>query len=259
MRYFAGTALMTSFGEAAKLESLRWNVALDLGSIPRLSEEQQRVGFGGFKDEDLNKSPLFGRLRAALGLPYDWVAEIGYTPPLEIHGSRARNLFALAVGRRLLETDAWTLSMRAVGQTGEVEGDITCPERIAGMSDPRHNPYGCRAPSRDVFSIDYYGGDATLAWDAGGGWKWHASTGIARTRLAVQVDALVFTRNDRSRLSSNGNLAWVAIGVWRGFDVHWGVGAELLYVPLDVRRPPNFSLEKDPVTSVRVQLRYSPD
>ena len=32
MRYFAGTTLMTSFGETARLAPWRWNAALDLGT-----------------------------------------------------------------------------------------------------------------------------------------------------------------------------------------------------------------------------------
>ena len=258
MRYFAGTTLMTSFGETAKVAPWRWNAALDVGSIPRLSDAQQRVGFGGFKSEDLNKSPVFGRLRLGLGLPDEWVAELGYTPPLEIDGSRARNLVALAIGRRLLESDAITLSVRAIGQVGAVQGDITCPARLAGVTDPGRNPYGCQAPSQDRFTTNYFGIDATLGGDAGG-WKWHAGGGIARTRLSVQVDALVFTSNDRSRLSSNGNLPWFTIGVRHDFNPQWSLAAELLYVPLDVRRPPDFSPDKDPLTSMRVQLRYSAD
>jgi hypothetical protein len=258
MRYFAGTTLMTSFGETARLAPGRWNVALEAGSIPRLSEEQQRVGFGGFKNEDLNKSPLVGRLRLALGLPYDWVAELGYTPPLEIDGSRARNLVALAVGRRLLESEGITLSARALGQVGKVQGDITCPARLAGVADPGQNPYGCQAPSNDTFTTNYYGVDGTLSWNVGD-WKWYGSAGIARTHLAVQVDAQVYTTRDRSRLTSNGNLPWLTAGVRHDFGPQWSVGVELLYVPLDVRRPPDFSLDKDPLYSVRLQLRYAPD
>ena len=122
MRYFAGTTLMTSFGEGARLAPWQWSAALEGGHIPRLSDAQQRVGFGGFKNEDLNKSPVFGRLRLALGLPDGWVAELGYTPPLEIAGSQSRNVLALAIGRRLFESDALSLSMRALGQVGKVRG-----------------------------------------------------------------------------------------------------------------------------------------
>jgi len=256
MRYFAGTTLMTSFGDTARLAPWRWNIAFDVGSIPRLSEAQQRVGFGGFKNEDLNKSPVFGRLRLALSLPYDWVAELGYTPPLEIAGTRARNVVALAMGRRLFERDAFTLSMRALGQIGKVQGDITCPARVASVADPLINPYGCREPSQDTFTTNYYGIDATVGW-AAGDWKWHAGAGIARTQLSVQVDALVAASHDRSRLISDGTLPWFTIGVRHDFNPQWSLGAELLYVPLDVRRPPDFSRANDPLTSVRVQLRYA--
>jgi hypothetical protein len=258
MRYFAGTTLMTSFGETAKLAPWRWSAALDLGTIPRLSEAQQQVGFGGFKNEDLNKSPVIGRLRLALGLPYDWVAELGYTPPLEIDGARPRNLVAMAIGRQLLESDAFTFSMRGLGQVGKVQGDITCPARLAGVADPVQNPYGCQAPSQDTFTTNYYGIDAILGWDTDD-WRWYASAGIARTQLSVQVNAQVFNVNDRSRLTSNANLAWFTVGVRHDFDPHWSVGVELLYVPLDVRRPPEFALAQDPLTSLRVQLRYSAD
>jgi hypothetical protein len=258
MRYFTGTTLLTSFGETARLAPWRWNVAADLGNIPQLSASQQRVVFGAFQDGDLNKSPIFGRLRAAVGLPYDWVAEVAYTPPLEIDGARPRNVFAGAIGRRIFDENAFTLSLRAVGQVGKVRGDITCPARVAGVTDPVLNPYGCQAPSSDAFNTDYWGGDATLGWNTGE-WRWHASAGLVRTRLSVQVDALVFQLRDRSHLASDGMLRWFAIGTRYALDPHWSVAAEFLRVPLNVRRPPAFATEADPLNSVRVQLRYTID
>ncbi len=256
MRYMAGTSLMTSFGDTSPLAPWRWNVAFDLGSIPRLSDAQQRAGFGGTKSEDLNKSPVIGRLRLALSLPFDAVAELGYTPPLEIAGARARNVFALAIGRRMFDNDGFTISMRLLGQVGKVQGDITCPARLAGVTDPLQNPYACRAPSEDTFTANYYGIDATAGWNAGE-WTWYAGAGVARTRLAVQVDALVAATRDRSRLTSDGSLPWLTIGVRHDLDPRWSLAAELLHVPLDVRRPPDFARASDPLTSVRVQLRYS--
>jgi hypothetical protein len=258
MRYFAGATLMTSFGDVPKVAPWQWSAAVDLGAIPHLSEAQQRVGFGGFKNEDLNKSPVFGRLRLALGLPQGWIAELGYTPPLQIDGSRPRNLVALAAGRRLLESDGFTLSLRALGQVGNVKGDITCPAHLAGVTDPAQNPYGCRAPSSDTFTTNYYGVDATAGWNDGN-WSWYTSAGIVRTRLSVQVGARVYDIIDRSHLTSNTNLPWFTIGVRHAFDRQWSLGAELLYVPLNVRRPPDFSLDKDPLSSLRLQVRYSGD
>lgn len=258
MRYFTGTTLMTSFGGTAKLAAWKWTVALEAGSIPRLSDSQQQVGFGGSKQEDLNKSPVVGRLRLALGLPDGWVAELGYTPPLEIDGSKARNLVALAIGKRLYEQDRLSFSMRALGQVGKVEGDITCPSRLAGVTDPEQNPFACQSPSNDTFTTNYYGMDATLGYDAGD-WKWTASAGIARADLSVQVDANLFGSIDRSRVSSKSTLPWFTIGARHEINPQWSVAAEVLYVPLDVRRPPDFNNDKDPLASVRVQIRYSID
>jgi hypothetical protein len=258
MRYFAGTTLMTSFGETAKLAPWKWNVALEAGNIPRLSDSQQQVGFGGAKQEDLNKSPVFGRLRLSLGLPDGWVAELGYTPPLELDNSRARNLVAVAIGKRLYDQDNLTFSMRALAQAGKVEGDITCPARLAGVTDPEQNPYGCNAASNDTFTTNYYGIDATLGYDAGA-WKWYASAGIVRADLEVQVDAQLFVNADHSRVTSNGNMPWFTLGLRHDFTPQWSLAAEVLYVPLDVRRPPGFNNDKDPLTSFRLQLRYAID
>ena len=258
MRYLAGATLMTSFGELAKPSPWRASIAAELGSIPALSEAQRQVGFAGSKTEDLNKSPAFGRLRLALGLPRDWVAELGYTPPVRIDGAKPRALVAVAAGRRVVESGRFTLSLRALAQSGKVGGDITCPARLAGVTDPVANPYGCRAPSKDVFSSNYHGADATLGW-ATGDWRWHASAGIARTRLAVQVDARVFDVNDRSRLDSRGNLRWFTAGVRRDLGERWSLAAEILYVPLEVRRPSGSASRRDSLGSLRAQLRYVPD
>ena len=216
------------------------------------------MGFGGSKQEDLNKSPVFGRLRLALGLPGDWVAEFGYTPPLQLAGSRARNVFAVAIGGRLIERDALTLSMRALGQLGKVDGDITCPRRATGSFDPATNPFDCQAPSQDAFTANYYGIDATAGWGAGD-WKVYGSAGIVRARLDVQVDAFVALTHDRSRITSNGNLRWLTFGARYGFEPRSSVAVEMLYVPLDVRRPPQAPSVNDPLWSVRGQFRYAFD
>lgn len=253
MRYFAGTTLMTSLGATPRFAPWRGRLAADLGGIPKLDERQRQAGFGGFKEEDFNKAPVFGRLRGALALPGEWVAELGYTPSVEVDGVRARNLVSFALGRRLLEEGRLSLSLRALGQVGKIEGDITCPARLAGNPDPAENPYGCRSPSKDAFTTDHYGADATLGWDAGD-WKWHASAGLARARLSVQVDAEVFTTRDRTKLTSEGNIAWLTAGVRYAFDPKWSVAAEVLHVPLEVKRPPDYAAERDSLTTWRLQL-----
>jgi len=255
MNYVAASSLMTAFGETPALGAWHWGAALDAGYIPRLSEAQQRVGLRGTKLEDLNRSPVFGRLRLILGLPEDFVAEFGYTPPLSIDGTQPLDLVALSIGRRLVESDNFTLSMQIFGQHGRAQGDVTCPARLAGITDPQQNPYGCRAPSNDHIKLNYYGAELTSAWTAER-WHAHASIGDVRTEFAVQVDALTFGVRDRSYLTSRGSMPFVTLGASRDLDAHWNLGVEVLYVPLRVQRELDGPTENDPLTSVRLQLLY---
>ena len=255
MNYVGATTLMTAFGQTPARAAWKWSVALDLGHVPRLTEAQQRVGLHGIKQEDLNKAPAFGRLRLIVGLPGNLVAELGYTPPVSIGGTQPLDLLALAIGRRVIEHDRYALSMRAFGQHGRAHGDITCPAKLADLADPRQNPFGCRAPSDDQIMLNYYGLDVTSSW-ATASWHAHASVGVVRTEFAVQVDAPTFDVRDRSRLAARGALPFAALGASRDLDAHWNLGGELLYVPLRVKRRPDAPRENDPLTSLRLQLRY---
>ncbi|HEY0661318.1 MAG TPA: hypothetical protein VGD21_08395 [Lysobacter sp.] len=258
MNYFAASTFMTAFGESPALAPGDWDAAVELGHIPRLSDRQQRVGFAGFKTEDLNRSPVFGRLRLTVGLPAHWFAEFAYTPPLTIDGAQPHHLVAAAVGRRVIERDGYTLSARIFGQHGEVRGDITCPDELAGVEDRELNPSGCQAASNDRLSLDHYGVELASGW-ATGSWHWHASLGAARTELEVQVDALTYDVRDRSRLVARDVLPFVAVGTGRDIGAHWRLGVEILHVPLTVTRDEDEGREHDPLTSLRVQLRYRSD
>lgn len=256
MNYVGAATLMTAFGATPALAPGHWSGALDAGSIPSLSDEQQRVGFRGSKQEDLNKSPVFGRARVALGLPHGWVAEAGWTPPLSVNGIRTRNLIAVALGRRLLAKDSFSLSARVFGQYGDAEGDITCPEEVAGVADSEINPAGCVAPSRDRIALRHYGADMTAAWETAP-WHGHVTFGVARMEPTVQVDApLIGSVRDRSRLVARDVLPYVAAGGGRDLGGRWRLSFEVLYVPLSVQRDPTREAGNDPLTSLRAQLRY---
>ena len=69
MNYVVASTFLTSFGQTPTIAPWHFVGAAELGHIPRLSESDQRVGFEGVKQEDLNRSPVFGRLRLLLGLP----------------------------------------------------------------------------------------------------------------------------------------------------------------------------------------------
>lgn len=255
MHYFTATSLMTAFGPIPHLAPGRWQVAAELGEVLHLDADQRSVGFNGTKAEDLNKSPVFGRVRGWIGLPGGFVAELGWTPPLTIDGARPRDIFAAAVGRRVVDAYGYTVSLRAFGQHGAVTGDITCPAALAGVQDFVLNPYGCEAPSRDTLQANYYGLEATFA-HMGGAWTWHATGGLVRMENEVQVDALTYGFRDRSRLVSRDDVPYLAAGLGYDLSPSWHVGAEVLYVPLMVLRDPNGSSDNDPLLSFRLQLAY---
>lgn len=255
MNYVVASTTMTAFGATPALAAGDWQIAADLGHVPRLSREQQQVGFGGEKAEDLNKSPVFGRLRFGVGLGAGFVAELGYTPPLTIDGTRTRDLVSLALGKRWWQSDAWSLSSRVFGQHGSAHGDITCPEDIAGPFDDEANPFGCVQASDDRIALNSYGADVTVAGN--GAWAWHATAGVLRTEPRVQVDARVFTVIDNSRLVARGVLPYLAVGLGHDFGSRWRAVAELLHVPIDVQRTSG-NVENDALTSLRVQLVYKP-
>jgi len=258
MNYFAATTFLTSFGEVPALAAWRWDLAAEFGHIPRLNDSQRRIGFDGTKVEDLNKSPVFGRLRLTMGLPQDWVAEFAFTPPIEINGTHAHNLVDLGFGRRLIDRASWSLSLRAFGQHGSVRGDITCPKQLANVPDLTLNPYDCRAASRDRFNLNYYGSDLTAAWKTGA-WRWSGSFGLVRTDLDVQVDALTAGVRDVSHLFARGYQRYFTLGAAHDLGARWSVAAEVLYVPLHVRRSAGAPRESDPLASARLQVRYRVD
>lgn len=255
MNYLAATSFMTGFGQTPSLEWGQWEVSAELGEIPHLSAEQQRVGLNGFKHEDLNKSPAFGRLRLLVGLPGKWVAELGYTPPVSIDGAKPHDVFALGIGRRVLERNNFTLSARAFGQHGNVTGDITCDRGLAGVADPAINPFGCQAPSNDRFKLNYYGADVTGGWNTGP-WHLHGTVGAVRTELEAEFNAITTRRRASGRLVANDVLPFIAAGLNRDLTEHWSVGGELLYVPLTVQRNPQASSEHDSLTSLRLRISY---
>jgi len=255
MNYVGSATFMTSFGATPALSPWQWSVAADLANIPRLSKEQQRVGLHGIKQEDLNKSDVYGRLRISVGLPGEFVATLGWTPPLSYGGVQPLDLFAFSLGRRVFERDAFSVSMQLVGQHGRAQGDITCPATIAGDPDPQNNPFFCRAPSNDHFKLNYYGAEVVAAWSQAP-WHVHASLGDLRTEFAVQVDAFTLGVHDRSYLTARGQLPFATFGASYDLDHEWSLSAEVLYVPLKVQRQIDGPIDRDPLTSVRFQLVY---
>jgi hypothetical protein len=254
MKYFNSVSLLTGLGPPRAREPWSLEIGLELNTIPRLSEDQRRVGFGGAKVEDLNRLPLFFRPRLTIGLPAKWSLDIAYVPPLEVRGVKS-NLFALGLERPVYSTGPWTLGIRLYGQVGEVESDFTCSaEEASYPPGPPDNIWGCEAPSQDEVTLNYVGAAFT------GGYRFRKTDfhwGLAANYMDMefQVDALTFGLIDRSLLLADG-WTWSLNG-----GASWFLGrrtslaVELFYSPLSVVRPPSTSTENDPLLNLRTMLR----
>ena len=258
MKRTAALSALTGLEVPRRLEAGEFQVAVEGGSVPSLSEDEQRVGFGGTKLEDLNRTSVFGRVRLTVGLPAGFSATVGYVPPVEVGGVEP-DLLSLAIARPLYESESWRLGLRVFGQTGTIEGDVTCDRAtVASGSGPPGNPFRCEAPSNDETSLDSYGAELGVTFRAGKSGKvWPYLTASAFFLDAeFQVDARYNGLIDRTLLVTDGWLYAGTAGISYRASDRFGLGAEVFYAPLDVIRPPNTTTQDDSLLNVRALLSY---
>lgn len=255
MRYFASASLFTAAGKNGSPTRGRIDFGLETIWVPSLDEEQKRVGFGGFKEEELNRAPAWARLRAGFGLGAGFEAELGYIPPVEIDGVEA-NLFSFALGRQLVQKGPWSLGARLHLQRGLAKGDFTCKEGADHLFPPGpQNPFGCEAPSKDEVKLDSTGIELTGSVELGGGKNTlFAAVSVNRLETEFQVDALTFGFRDLSLLKNQGNTVTYSAGATWALGGKRSLAIEALYAPLDVKRP-NQDEENDPLLHARAVFR----
>ena len=251
-----------NLGLTPQMDVTPWKLSLsaELGSIPHLSREEQRVGFGGFKLEDMNKSPVFGRGRVHLGLPYEFELEGSWTPPVEINGGKPDGVYGLAIERSVFRTSSWAVGWRLFAVRGMARGDITCSENVAS-SPPGSlgNPFGCVEPSDDSIKLDHEGMEFAVSRISNSG-RWQPFMGYAYTRIHPRVDvrARVFESLDRSKLEMEDSLQTITVGLSYRLSQNWNWHSAFSYTPLDIRRPPDRSSESQDFWSFRLGIRWTP-
>ncbi len=257
LKFFTATSLFSSIGDTTIPEVGRWELGFEVLSVPHLSQRERTIGFDGRKEEDLNRSPVWGRARVRVGLPAGFAVSLGVGPPLEVDGIKAE-LFALALDKRLHESERLRFGLRHHAQLGDVSGDLTCtPEDAAEPPGSPGNFFGCLAPSDDEATLEYQALEANLTFpSAGRGPDWHLALTAARVDGEFQVNAQVFDVIDHTRLLADGWIYALAGGVTFDLSPRLVAGGELFYAPLSVRRPPELDRENDPLFNLRVLLRY---
>ena len=257
MKYFASASLLTSLGPVVATEAGQIDLGLELLEIPRLSQEERTVGFGGFKEEDLNRSPVWARFRLRLGLPRGFGLTLGWAPPVEVDGVEA-NLASLALEKSLWQNHRWGLGLRAYGQVGQAEGDFTCAaggdERFPPGSP--ENPFGCEAPSEDQVDLDYFGLELVGHYRLAGSRSPTLHFGISWNSLDLtfQVEAQTFGFLDRTRLLADGETVALNAGATWKLSKPTQLGLELFYSSLEVDR--GVGEQNDPLFNVRALLSY---
>jgi hypothetical protein len=258
MAWFAAVTLPGALGPPPALTPGQVELAFEGGSVPTLSAEQRTVGFLGTKPEDLNRTPVVGRPRVAVGLPGGLLLEAGWMPPLEVDGVKP-DLRSLAVSRELLGGERGRLAMRLMAEEGGFRGDLTCPADVAAAgADPDRNPFGCEGPSRDEMRVRTVGAEVTAAWRPAAAPRLtpYLTLGWARLDAELQVDARYNGLIDRTLLVTDGELRTAALGLSWEARRRWRVSGELFYAPLDVVRREGASREDDGLLNARALLAY---
>ena len=230
------------------------SISAELSSIPRLSKEQQKIGFGGFKDEDLNKSPAFGRIRASIGLPWDLNAEISWTPPIQINNSKPDNLWGAAISKPIINNEKIGLGLRLFLVRGGAIASVTCSEDNLNFDlyTPQ-NTAGCIALSDDKLKMDHEGIEIFLSLNNSSAILPWISLASSNLDNSVEINAPLEVGRERATVYSSGTTQTISFGFTYDFNEDWSFNASSSYTPLDVRRP-NYNSGNDNFWNVRFGL-----
>ena len=230
------------------------SISAELSSIPRLSKEQQKIGFGGFKDEDLNKSPAFGRIRASIGLPWDLNAEISWTPPIQINNSKPDNLWGAAVSKPIINNEKIGLGLRLFLVRGGAIASVTCSEDNLNFDlyTPQ-NTAGCIALSDDKLKMDHEGIEIFLSLTNSSAILPWISLASSNLDNSVEINAPLEVGRERATVYSSGTTQTISFGFTYDFNEDWSFNASSSYTPLDVQRP-NYNSGNDNFWNVRFGL-----
>lgn len=255
MKYYGSVTLLTALGTPHELAPGEVVVGLESSWLPTLSDEQQRVGFFGLKEEDLNRSSVFGRGRVVVGLPKAFVLTAAYVPPVDLEGIEP-HLVAVGLGRTVAQRGRWRLGAQASGEVGTLEGDITCSRDVARAgTDSERNPFGCLEPSSDELEIHYAGLELVNRLELGRASP-YLSFFTSYFDTELQVDARYRDIVDRSRLRTEGWTWGATAGIsWQAGE-RTSVGVEAFYSPLDVFRGPGAPTETDELFHARAMVTY---
>ena len=258
MAWYTSLGLFHSFGAPRVITPGEFTFGFEGGLIPQLSDTERRVGFGGTKLEDTNKSRLFGRLRLGVGLPGSITAELGFVPPVKRNGAKPA-LFAASVGVPVRNQSGLRVGARLYGQIGKIEGDFTCDRE--SFENGTDIGVICEGVSRDEIDQRYFGAELSAS-DTRGHWEFFMAGAFNYLDNEFRVDAQYHfsgtTQSIRSfetlqasgwTWSLHGGIKYLAAG-------GLAVGAGAFYTPLDVQRPPATAPSNESLFNIRAIVEW---
>lgn len=258
MRYFTAVNLLTGLGPPRALAPGEVELAVEGGWIPSLSAEERTVGFNGIKEEDINKTSVFGRPRATIGLPNRFTLEASYVPEVELFDVEP-HLIGVALARAWGDGRRWRWGGRLMGQYGTLTGDFTCPtEDVAAGEDPVLNPFRCQQESNDEMTIRAASVELSVGRRPRGGSSVepYLTVGATATDLEFQVRAVYGNLDDRTRLLTDGWIYWATAGLNVELGRRLAGVVEAFYSPLDVTGRAGRGNESADLLNARAALRY---
>ena len=259
MSYMTAASLNLSdkFPEALSLG--KFNLSAEISSIPELNEKQQKIGFGGVKSEDLNKSPVFGRGKIAAGFYWDSIIELSWTPPLKIEGAKPEQMWGIAVAKQIYSNDAFNLAIRLYQFNGQATASVTCSEEM--VTEPLYSPgniSGCIGTSKDKIDMSHDGIEILVERESLMGFKPWFSLASTRLKPSVQINAPLEFIQEEAFVETSGRLTTLNLGLNYQLSDKWLLNLGTSYTPIDVQRP-EMAGGNDNFWNIKIGLTFSPN
>ena len=239
MAYMTAASLNLADSFPRELSFGELEISAEINSIPKLNSEQQKIGFGGLKYEDLNKSPVFGKGKIKMGFYYDSILEFSYTPSLEIKGAKPKDLYGFSLSKELISNENLNLGLRIFNLSGHAIADVTCSEQV--VSQPLYtpgNPSGCISTSKDKIDLGHKGLEMIIMPNYNNPKiKPWVSLAYSKIDPSVRIDAQLELTREIALVKTNGSISTLNLGFNYALSDKWVLFLGTSYTPLDVKRP----------------------
>ena len=259
MSYMTAASLNLSDKFPETLPLGQFNVSAEISTIPELNEKQQKIGFGGAKSEDLNKSPVFGRGKITTGFYWNSIIELSWTPPLEIGGAKPDQMWGLAIAKQIYTNNAFNAALRLYQFNGKATAAVTCSEEM--VMQPLYSPgniSGCIGTSQDKIDMSHEGVEILLERESSNGFKPWFSVASTRLTPSVRINAPLEFIQEVAFVETSGRLTTLTFGLNYKLSDNWLLNLGTSYTPIDVQRP-EMTGGNDNFWNFKMGLTFSPN